>query len=560
MTDVEQTEVLRAYKDFVYEASKNEEELEELTTTYNLSFLENAYAAGQFNCFYAGWPSVKKKVNKRTFCSAPAGAKACGKGQLLCQPALFGAKLCVDVSTQKKRNSSFSQCQQKFIQSGRTLASLAKDLKSGADATEADELFSLVSSICKNGFQAKTGMCSNLKNRVASIRLLQKPKGAGIKAVAPMAKPKVASKKIEVVNEGKTTEDEELKEKLVKTVEKVNDTTAQVVNKEVTKDVVCAQCEQAKKAEEDQDVLANHEASEAIDQSQPTPDDFCGDGVKGSKNDKYSQSVHYDTVNDVSVNIEYQEKPAGNKDKRTAGGYDVSAEQMGEGKPLIEDGNVISTEVAQPLYPKRSYSNQYYNRGKENNFEIIDGPVKELSRGGAPYERYNSTDLRITQYAFFPRKVVPSVKHRGDKIIMKMTTGEEIVVNAKSGKIESGAAKDIPAKKGVETRKGGADVRTYPKTDFAYTGDALYIQSQLTAAKDAKEPGSIVSVKALVDGKPQECKVKSEDIWEYKSGFYIPSDEQSKWSCAKFKFEKDEELYDLVKNKCPSFKFPALVK
>lgn len=107
-------------------------------------------------------------------------------------------------------------------------------------------------------------------------------------------------------------------------------------------------------------------------------------------------------------------------------------------------------------------------------------------------------------------------------------------------------------------------MRTYLDNKFSYDGDALFIQSVLHPNLNEKEPGSLVSVRAKVKGEWQECKLRSEDLWVKKTGHYLPKTDEkhahSFWSCTKFKFERDEDLYGLVKKTCPSFKFPAFVK
>lgn len=563
----QKVEVLKAYKEFVKEVLKNDNDIEALTSSARFSFIDEAFAAEKYNCFYAGWPSHKKTVKKdgksRTFCSSPAKsnpayqalAKSCGAGQMLCQPVLFGVGLCIDVKTQQQRNSAFSQCQQKSTASGYSVESLAKELDKPEIAPLADEMFALVHDICEvNGFQAKTGMCTNLKKKVAAVK-------ENMPVVTKITSNEKNDKKekIQLIDGGKIVEDEKLKEKIIKTVDKVNETEdlTNVVNRKVS----CDKCEQEKQLQNLDEVLAPHEASEAIDQSKKTEKDFCAGGQKGTERKKYSQSVHYDSDNDVSVNILYQQNGE-DQQNRVVGGYDISADRMGQGLPYVEEGVEYTGEDAQTMYPKRSYSDSYEGRGKQSVFEIVDMPVKEVYENKKLKERYVSTDMRMTQYTFFPRKNVPSIKKRDDKIIMKLTTGEEIVVDAISGRIVSGAAKSIPAKNPVEIRP--TNKRTFPDNDFSYQGEGLFIESKVTYNKDERKPGSIVPVKALVDGKWQECKLKSDDLWAYDYGAYLPQGSDgyfsSEWSCTRFKIETDEEFYALIKKTCPTFKFPPLAK
>lgn len=174
MKESQRIEVIKAYKEFFRKLPQ--QELAEHTARFNFSLLEHAYAAGDYDCFYAGWPSSKKQVSvggkTKSLCSSPGHSNAiykslsssCGSGQLLCQPALFGNDLCVSTATQALRNSAYNQCEKKFEESGRTLKDVVR-----TPAPVADEMLELSSRICKEGFQSNTTMCRNLEKRIQEI-------------------------------------------------------------------------------------------------------------------------------------------------------------------------------------------------------------------------------------------------------------------------------------------------------------------------------------------------------------------------------------------------------
>lgn len=178
----QQALILKEYKNFV--AQYKGPELEGKTTSvFSLTLIEEAFAASEFNCFYAGWPSQTRQITrngrKKSICTSPANANAnykstsasnqCKSSELACNPTLFGSGLCVSVATQAQRNRAFAQCEQKFSSSGKSLEDVAKEISSGNLAAEADEMFQLVDNVCSGGFQSSTGMCRNLKSRVAAI-------------------------------------------------------------------------------------------------------------------------------------------------------------------------------------------------------------------------------------------------------------------------------------------------------------------------------------------------------------------------------------------------------
>lgn len=176
----QQAEVLIAYKEFI--SLQSELELAEKVSSLNIGLITEAYASEIYNCFYAGWPSVKKQVasaGKSKFqCSSPGNsnqsyqrlASSCSQNQLLCNPTLFGKGLCVSTSTQVLRNQAFSQCEQKFEKQGGDIKKIARELSAGEGSVEADEMFRLVDDICGKGFQSTSSMCQNLKRKIAVIK------------------------------------------------------------------------------------------------------------------------------------------------------------------------------------------------------------------------------------------------------------------------------------------------------------------------------------------------------------------------------------------------------
>lgn len=212
-----QVKILKAYKDFILDYQKSAPEMAS-RKRFSFDFISEAFAAEEFSCFYAGWPSKSVTVNrggkKKELCNNPASNNpnygnaqknnGCKNSELACNPALFGSGLCVDISTKQKKNLAFSQCEQKFKSMGKNLSNVAQEISSGSIAAEADEMFRLVSDVCTSGFQSSTGMCRNLKDRVAEITKLKPEPEMPAKAVAEVTPEKASSKvpvKTEIKNE-----------------------------------------------------------------------------------------------------------------------------------------------------------------------------------------------------------------------------------------------------------------------------------------------------------------------------------------------------------------------
>lgn len=170
----QQIKVIVAYKEFLQETSLNTE-LDQFSS-FRFSFFQEAIASGEFDCFYAGWPSRSTKVGGKKLCSSPmksnpeyrARASSCGSNSLLCQPSIFGKGICVSIATPQLRNSAFSQCESKFKSSGKTLADVAKELNTPESLAELEELVGVSERICREGFQK--ALCNRLREKILAVK------------------------------------------------------------------------------------------------------------------------------------------------------------------------------------------------------------------------------------------------------------------------------------------------------------------------------------------------------------------------------------------------------
>lgn len=176
MNTDQKVKVIEAYKEFLSEYSK--------TTTlgdfasHHFSIFSEAFASGNFDCFYAGWPSRTVPQGGKRLCTTPVRgnpdynrlASGCGANSLLCQPALFGSGLCVSIATKSLRNSAFAQCETKFREAGRTVADIVRGISSSEERTELDDLIRVGQDICDRGLQARTNMCRRLVEKLIAVK------------------------------------------------------------------------------------------------------------------------------------------------------------------------------------------------------------------------------------------------------------------------------------------------------------------------------------------------------------------------------------------------------
>ncbi|MFL5784676.1 MAG: anthrax toxin lethal factor-related metalloendopeptidase [Bacteriovoracaceae bacterium] len=194
LTIEEKVQVLSAYRDFLREASEETESAD--FTIMKFHFIEEAFAGGNFDCFYAGWPSVSRASGGKRLCTSPVkgnpdyqkSAGNCGAQQLHCQPAIFGEGLCVDIATKAQKNSAFRQCEEKFEKSGKTLSDVAAMYSSPEKRAGLNELVEDSERICRSGMQTQRTLCQRLHQKLVAVKAeSEKSNGQRLQAVATTA-------------------------------------------------------------------------------------------------------------------------------------------------------------------------------------------------------------------------------------------------------------------------------------------------------------------------------------------------------------------------------------
>ena len=171
----QKVELIKIYhKVFLEYEKENEKNLSENRSIFQrIQLFSQAYAEGNYECLYGGWPA--RKIGG--LCSRPQNtndlykakySQKCGenKNSLYCNPAVFGEDLCVDISTQYLRVRAFSQCLKKFNEEAvlgkRDYSAIAKNSFENPDLEGLlKQANGLVNDICflRKGRQGSSPMC-----------------------------------------------------------------------------------------------------------------------------------------------------------------------------------------------------------------------------------------------------------------------------------------------------------------------------------------------------------------------------------------------------------------
>lgn len=169
-------EVVKALKEFVQEAEeKHGLKITFDSTNNRWSLISNAWADENYNCFYGGWPSILTTSGGKKYCQQPqkhSGAYdqgTCEKGQLRCQPQLFGSNTCVSFNTPRDRQTAFSSCEVKFRESKDKDYSFTEKFDE-QDFERLKEISTLAQQICSVdgnlGIQKTSPMCKKLNDKL----------------------------------------------------------------------------------------------------------------------------------------------------------------------------------------------------------------------------------------------------------------------------------------------------------------------------------------------------------------------------------------------------------
>ena len=143
----------------------------------------DADADEPYNCFFGGWPShlIEKKGATHLTCDYPKNKNAeyakyeskCSTGEMACNPALFGADLCVNVEQASMRRHATLECELKLKASGKTYETVTQE--KAFDEKLLNETIESAKDVCNNTDYVSTnyGLCNTLKEKL-QISIAQK--------------------------------------------------------------------------------------------------------------------------------------------------------------------------------------------------------------------------------------------------------------------------------------------------------------------------------------------------------------------------------------------------
>lgn len=313
--------------------------------------------------------------------------------------------------------------------------------------------------------------------------------------------------------------------------------------------------------------LLPEEASTPVDFNKNLPDDFCDIQSKRVNDYRYLHTKDYKDEKFAKpenrmLSVDLMKNEAGVEE---AHGFAFEAHTMGDIVDNIDNGEKV--EVYEPTVPRRDWSAEFAGRSHQMTIMVTDWPVLEDKdpKTKTVKDRYSSTNITMTRYTFFPRKVTPAMSKVDGELLMTLPTGELVNFDASTRRVKGGAFKETKRPDGGKnpsfTSKNGA-LRTYykPDSDFAYNGKGVWIETKITSQKDELEGGMIT----IRTGSPtckgagcSSCQVPAKDIYEKRYGMHTPGDEKTRWSCEWVKFQTDDEFDAYLKSKC-KFSLPSL--
>lgn len=425
--------VVKEYRNFLGEYSKKILLTENQRKNFWLG-IESAHAAGELNCFFAGWPSSTSGGKCSTPRSNPAYQRetSCGQNKMPCQPLLFGRGICVSNETQAQRNSAFANCERE----AKPLAQVVEYLSDPQVSQEADELFRLVDQICAAGEQAS--ICRKLHARVEEIKGLRNAPAA---RTAANAGPSPAMTATSTAPDALTV------------------STGTAALNAVTALNTTARCETC-------------EAMRAQTTDEAPP-------IRRSVADS-SELTPYPRITS-GYNLASCGSGQGTND-----GYNIrSVFDCQNGSARVPSGFMISQSPDHPLlrglqtpYPGGGRVSRMFEMMSVNNAFNETYMILEESAGGP--DSHN-----VKSYMFIiPRVTVPSIERSGENLIMTLPTGETVTVDKNTGAITGGALTEGPIDMNTDRFQ-----RKPPNINYSGTGISIRLNHRfehpLTSAESA---------------------------------------------------------------------------
>lgn len=359
---------------------------EEVTSTSFMSlFMSQAWASGEMNCIYAGWPS--RRVGG--LCSSPARhnpdyqQSSCAKNQMQCQPMFFGKGLCVPTATREQRNLAFTNCDKKFKASNKTAEDVFREIKENKNEASLFELMDFADKICREGKQAGTGMCTRLKAAVERMR--------HYKTDTPVVKA-----------------DENIAESITVTTPVVISGKNEVTDPEVKKGLI-------------QSIITANRAMNQIKY-----DEDCEPELNGIDFERSSpRPLDFDFVSSRTV---------------PGGAYDntfVKDKVHGLRETGFTLRNVGPNGISgNPIDPEEKVERQWSFVSKDNSRRETYLWITDDAGSGYLSQLMESIMVII------PRKMKPVIEEKGNDLHVTLTTGEKVVYDKKTKVIKAGALKE----------------------------------------------------------------------------------------------------------------------
>ncbi|MBC7690734.1 MAG: hypothetical protein H7222_03125 [Methylotenera sp.] len=248
---------------------------------------------------------------------------------------------------------------------------------------------------------------------------------------------------------------------------------------------------------------------------------------------------------------------------------------------------VFTDPDGSPSQVKRDWLFSFKGRGSEMGLVVIDYRINELADAatGKTIEVDNTNSNPAIQYDFFPRRNLPAIRSEGTgserRLIVTLSTGEEVTYEAETWKVLSGVLKEVPTtlKPVVQSKQqllkdlSSTDQRrlrlvrilgTRPNysliskkhpasTEIQYTGTGVYITQEVLSINEARAPGHMVQIKkgrpdakclseaktAAAKAECATCTLESSLVWNRTSA-----------GCYKSQFSTDEAFDQFLSTHC----------
>lgn len=157
------------------------------------------------------------------------------------------------------------------------------------------------------------------------------------------------------------------------------------------------------------------------------------------------------------------------------------------------------------LFYTRDFQFRYEGRARQDIHLIVSDWVPSYNQG------FRLSGILNSIWLFFPRRFLPAIVQDGDRTILTLPTGEDVIFDSRSFEIIGGVLEESPVDLSHDRNK-----RQFPA--IKYTGEGLWLRADSRGSDPRISTVALIGVGAnhpsCRNGDCNICKIPAQELWQ----------------------------------------------